>query len=251
MRKLVSLILVVLLLLAVPLTAFAAPDPVTDNAGLLTESQDRELSSLLGKPGIGTLCVVTLKSFDDEAVQHYDGENIEDYAERWAKNAGVGVVFMISMEEGKWCITAAPEYRPVINDSVIEKIASVCVPHLQAGNYYEAFAIFAKRCTVYLEGFDPSQSQKEGNGIFGRILICLVIGLAAGGITAGIMAGKNKSVMAKRNATSYVRRDSMVLKASRDIFLYHNIVKVPKPQNNSSSGGSSSGGARSTRSGSF
>lgn len=251
MKKLISFLLVLLLLAATPLTVLAAPDPVTDNAGLLTEEQDRELSSLLCEQGIGSLCVVTLESLN--------GENIEEYAERWAEQSGVGVLFMISMEERQWCITAAAEYKSVIDVYVIDEISARCLPFLKSGDYYEAFATFASCCNGYLESYIPGEvypneglpGNSGGSQItLGRILVCLLIGLAAGGITAGIMASKNKSVRAKNNASDYVRSGSMHVTLSRDIYLYHNITRTPKAQNNSSSGGSG-GGSRSTRSGSF
>lgn len=258
MKRIISLLLVLLLLGAVPLTVFATPDPVTDTAGLLTPEQDRELSSLLYEQGIGTLSVVALKSLKDEYGWQYPGEDIEDLAERWAESAGIGVLFMIDMEERQWCITAAAEYESVIDVYVIDEISAECVPYLKSGDYYEAFVTFANCCNGYLEGFVPGQSDPvEGNpensgksGItFGRIVICLLIGLAAGGITAGIMAGKNRSVRPENHAANYVRSGSMNVTASRDIFLYHNITRTPKPKNTGSSGGG--GGARSTRSGSF
>ena len=257
--KKVIIFLLALLLLAVPLTVSAAPDPVTDTAGLLTEEQDRELSGLLCESGIGTLAVVALESLKDEYGWQYPGEDIEDMAEHWAESAGVGVLFMIDMEQRQWCITAASECRSVIDVYVIDEISAQCVPYLKSGDYYGAFVTFANCCNSYLEGFTPDQSvPTEGNPVnagstgitFGRIAICLLIGLAAGGITAGIMAGKNKSVRAKNNATDYMRSGSMQVTLSRDIYLYHNITRTPKAQNNSSSGGSG-GGSRSTRSGSF
>ncbi len=260
MKRIICFLLVVLLLVAAPLTVFAAPDPVTDNAGLLTEAQDRELTSLLGEQGIGTLCVVTLQSLDDDVVWGYNGKDIEDYAEHWAEQSGVGIVFMISMEERQWCITAAAEYKSVIDVYVIDEISAECLPYLQSGNYYEAFVTFANCCNSYLEGFVPGKSAPDefnpgnsGNGGigFGRILICLLIGLAAGGITAGIMAGKNRSVRPRRSAAEYIRSGSMNVTVSRDIYLYHHITRTPKPQNNGHSGGGGGGGSRSTRSGGF
>lgn len=244
MKKIISFLLVFLLLAAMPLTVLAAPDPVTDNAGLLTEAQDRELSSLLGEQGIGTLCVVTVDSLG--------GENVEDYAENWAETAGVGVVFLIAMQERKWCITSSAEYEGAIDGDAIDAISAQCVPYLSDGDYYGAFAVFAETCGYYLEGYEPyvpsdGDVETEGGG-FGRFLICLIIGLAAGGITAGIMAGRNKSVRPKNSAADYVRSGSLQVTVSRDIYLYHHITRTPKPQNNSSSGG---GGSRSTRSGSF
>lgn len=233
-------ILLVLLLLAAPLTVFAAPDPVTDNADLLTDQQEWELTQLLGEYGIGTLCVVTLESLN--------GENIEPYAENWAETAGVGVLFMISMEERRWCITASGAYEHMIDGYVIDTISAQCVPYLRAGDYYGAFTAFAKECGYYLEQGENVYSGSS-DSVVGRILICLLIGLATGGITAGIMAGKNKSVRAKHSAADYVRSGSMKLTVSRDTYLYHRITRTPKPQNNGSGGGG--GGSRSTRSGGF
>lgn len=251
MKKMISLTLVVLLLLAVPLSVSAAPDPVTDEADLLTDQQEWELTQLLGEQGIGSLCVVTLESLD--------GENIEEYAEYWAETAGVGVLFLISMKERQWCITAAAEYKPMIDIYVIDEISAQCQPLLKSGDYYEAFATFANCCNGYLANDVPGEANPSeglpGNSggseiTLGRILVCLLIGLAAGGITAGIMAGKNKSVRARNNASDYVRSGSMHVTLSRDLYLYHHITRTPRAQNNSSSGGSG-GGSRSTRSGGF
>ena len=259
MKKIISLLAALLLLASVPLTVYAAPDPVTDTAGLLTQEQDRELSGLLCEQGIGTLAVVALESLKDEYGWQYPGEDIEALAERWAESAGIAVLFMIDMEQRQWCITASAEYKQVIDVYVIDEISAQCVPYLKSGDYYEAFVTFANCCNSYLEGYVPGESDPiEGNpensgksGItFGRIAICLLIGLAAGGITAGIMAGKNRSVRPQNSAASYVRSGSMNLTISRDLFLYHNITRTPKPKNNTSSGGGG-GGGRSTRSGSF
>ena len=245
MKKTVCLLLVVLLLLSVAVTAFAAICPVVDMAGVLTEEELRQLIQMLAPYGNETVQIVTVESLE--------GENIEVYAENSAEETGVGVLCVVAVQERKWCITSSAEYEGAIDSDVIDAISAECVPYLSEGDYYSAFAVFAEECGYYLEGYEPYEPadddvDTEGGG-FGRFAICLLIGLAAGGITAGIMAGKNKSVRPKNNAADYVRTDSMVVTVSKDTFLYHNIVRTPKPQNNSSSGGG--GGSRSTSSGSF
>lgn len=242
MKKIICLLLV-LLALALPLSVSAAANPVVDEADLLTDEQEYELTQLFGEQGINVLCVVTLKSLD--------GEDIEDCATDWVESSGVAVLFMISMEERQWCITSAPEYEGAIDGFAIEQISAQCQPYLSSGEYYEAFATFAYCCEGYLDGYVPGEHVSGGSGGgFGRFLICLILGLAAGGITAGILAGKNRSVRPQGSAANYVRSDSMRVTVSRDIFLYNTVTRTPKPQNNSS-GGSRGGGSRSTRSGSF
>ena len=242
MKKVSSVLIALLLLIfSTMATVFAAADPVSDMAGLLTQEQETELTSLLLEQGIGTLCVVTVDSLE--------GEDVETYAENWADSTGVGVVFLVAIQERKWCITSSGAYEGAIDGYVIDCIGDICVPYLSSGDYYGAFVAFSKECSYYLDGYDPDEQQSSENTGFGTFLVCLMIGLAAGGITAGIMAGKNRSVRQKDNAADYVRRGSLTVNVSRDIYLYHHVVRTPKPQNNSSSGGS--GGSRSTRSGSF
>ena len=239
MKKWICVILTVLLLSSLSLTAFAAVCPVVDMAELLTSDEQTQLIQALAPYGNRAVQIVT--------VQTLDGRSVEDYAENWAEN-GIGVVFLIAVQERQWCITTSGDYEAAMDGDVIDLISAHCVPYLQNDDYYGAFSVFAQECGYYLEGYDPAASGTESGGGFGRFLICLLIGLAAGGITAGIMAGKNRSVRPQNSAASYVRSGSMQLSMSRDIFLYQHVTRTPRQQNNSGSGG---GGSRSTRSGGF
>ena len=64
------------------------------------------------------------------------------------------------------------------------------------------------------------------------ILICLAIGFVIALIVCGILWSQLKSVRFKNSASDYVRRDSLVLTLSRDIFLYRNVTRTPRPKNN-------------------
>lgn len=245
MKKVLSFFLVLLLILAVAMPAFAAICPVADMAEVLTEEELRQLIQMLAPYGNKTIQIVTVESLE--------GENIEVYAENCAENTGVGVLCVVAVQERKWCITTSPAYEGAIDGDVIDLIGAECVPYLTEGDYYGAFTVFAEECGYYLDGYVPGEPDDDlddqGVGGFGRFLICLVIGLAVGGITAGIMAGKNKSVRPRHSAADYVRSGSMNVNVSRDIYLYHHVTRTPKPQNTGSHGGG--GGSRSTRSGSF
>ena len=242
MKKWICVILVMLLLVSLSVTAFAAVCPVVDQAGVLSAEEQDQLVQMLLPYGNRAVQIVTVDSLE--------GQTVEEYAENWA-DGGIGVVFLLAMQERKYCITSSADYASAVDGDVIELIEAQCVPYLQQDDYYGAFVIFAEQCGDYLQGYDPAATGDEdgaGGGVFTRLLICLLIGLAAGGITAGIMAGLNRSVRPQNSAANYVRSGSMQVRVSRDIYLYHHITRIPKPQNNSSSGG---GGSRSTRSGSF
>ena len=239
MKKLIC-VLLVLLLMGTAVTAYATadPEPVIDLADLLSSEEAGRLSNALSAYGSGVLCVMTLPSLD--------GQDVAEYAERYAEEHDIGILLLISMQERQWCITASGAYERVIDGPVIDRISAQCVPYLREGAYLEAFMVYARECGYYLENYDPAEV--TGGGVK-RFIVCLVIGLAVGAIAAGIMAGKNKSVRPKNNAADYVRSGSMHVELSRDIYLYHHVTRTAKPQSNGSGGGG--GGSRSTRSGSF
>jgi len=63
-------------------------------------------------------------------------------------------------------------------------------------------------------------------------LVCLLIALAISGTIMLIVRSKLKSVHAKRTACDYTRNGSFRTTNQSDIFLYNNIVRIPRPQNN-------------------
>ncbi|MCL2356720.1 MAG: hypothetical protein FWC70_06135 [Defluviitaleaceae bacterium] len=63
--------------------------------------------------------------------------------------------------------------------------------------------------------------------------ICFVIGAAISGAIMLIVRSKLKSVKSQRSACNYTRSNSFRTTNKQDIFLYNNIVRIPKPQNNS------------------
>jgi uncharacterized protein len=126
-------------------------------------------------------------------------------------------------------------------------MGEILVEYLRNGEYFEAFLQFPELAEeAYLAGESGDKSVLEKPKNYGKtIAICMAAGLAIGGIAAGIMAAQMKSVKPQKDADSYVRQGSMSMRSSRDIFLYSNVSRTPKPQNTSSgrSGGGSRGGA--------
>ncbi|MCL1878444.1 MAG: hypothetical protein FWF80_06270 [Defluviitaleaceae bacterium] len=75
--------------------------------------------------------------------------------------------------------------------------------------------------------------------IFG---ICIGIGAAISGAIMVAVRSKLKSVKTERTACNYTRGGSFRTTNQKDTFLYNNIVRIPRPQNNS--GGRRGGGMR-------
>ena len=77
----------------------------------------------------------------------------------------------------------------------------------------------------------------EKFNIFGSIIISLVVGAVIALIVTLIMKGQLKSVRYQSAASNYLKAGSMKVTLSREFFLYRNVSKIKKADNNS--GGSS------------
>ena len=158
-----------------------------------------------------------------------------------------GILYLVSLTEGEWYILTNGECYYRIPDHISQRMGEILVEYLRDGEYFEAFLQFPELAKeAYLAGETGHKSVLEKPKNYGKtIAICMAVGLAIGGIAAGIMAAQMKSVKPQKDADSYVRQGSMSMRSSRDIFLYSNVSRTPKPQNTSSgrSGGGSRGGA--------
>ena len=67
----------------------------------------------------------------------------------------------------------------------------------------------------------------------------MLIGLAVAFVITAMMKSQLKSVRFQSEAANYVKKDSMKVTQSKDLFLYRNVDRREKPKESSSSGGSS------------
>ena len=65
-----------------------------------------------------------------------------------------------------------------------------------------------------------------------NLAFCVIISLVIGGISVGVMASGMKSVRHKGSAADYVKEGSLDLRIHYDRYLYHTIIRRPRPRNN-------------------
>ena len=248
MKKLFSVMLVLILVLSMTVSVSAATDQfVYDDAGLLTAEETASLTARLSQLSDtydAQIVVATISSAQgndvDAVLNHlYDnagfgyGENLD------------GVLLLICMDPREYRILSNGYCAAAIDPADIDAIGSVIVNDLTDGNYADAFDTFAEKCDYYLDGHLNGFSFNFGM----NLMIALTVGLIAGLITAKSMKGQLKTVHKKNEAKNYVKAGSLKLHTQNDVFLYRNIQRTAKPkENNTRSSGSSS---RSTGGGSF
>lgn len=243
-KQLFSLLLCFLLFLGVALPTNAYSSYVNDEAGLLSNSEIAELeilcSQFRSEYGMD-LALLTVNSLRGKTPMVY----ADDYYEA---NYGIdGILLLISMENRDWYISTAGTAIEAFSDSDLADIENGLLPYLSDGAFYDGFCYFISDAEYYVN--DESVSD---------LTAVLFMTIPAGAIIAGIvlliMRATMNTKQAQHNAASYENEGSYHLRINQDLFLYSNVSKRPKPQNNTSGSTthrSSSGRSHGGRGGKF
>lgn len=230
MRKILCFLTVLLLVVVVS----AAPQLVVDNEALLTSQEESKLEDMLSQVRDQwqiDVVVVTAGSLDGKTARAY-ADDFYDYG-GYGED---GILLLVNMQAREYWISTSGDCIG-IEDEISDSFAM----YLSTGDYYDAFTDFADQCGAAMEEYREGE---RGSPVI-PILICLGIGAVVGLIVTCVMTSQLKSVRSKPTAGDYVVSGSLHLTHSHDLFLYRNIRRTPKPQNNGShrsSSGRSHGG---------
>ena len=219
-----------------------------DGADLLTAAEERSLIERLDSVSEAykvDIIIVTVKTVgnytSDQYIEMIYDENNFGYGENRD-----GVLLLITMREREYRILSNGFGATAISLDDIDFIGDYISYELSEGYYADAFHLFIDECEYEING--------EINGFpfeFGiNLCISLVIGLIVALIVTGIMRSKLKSVGMQLAATEYVKKGSMHLTMSNDLFLYRTISRRKK-ETDSSRSSRSSGGSRNVGGGKF
>ena len=248
-RKITTLILALLLCVSLAVSVSAAGETAVlyDEADLLSAAEEAQLNAKLlevSQTYNAHIIVATIPSMDggdiDQYVEHvYDSMNFG-----YGQNHD-GVFLLVCMDPREYRILSNGFAADAISMGAIDGIGDAIVSDLSYGYYADAFHIFADECAYYLGSYIYGQPFDLGS----TMAVSVVIGLILGLIVALILKGQLKSVRRQNAAHVYVKPGSMEVTIHRDLFLYRNVTRTRKANNNSS--GSRSGGSRSVGGGSF
>lgn len=235
-----AMVLAVVLCLS-PLCAAAVAPLVADEANLLTDAEETALQSQLYKMYIQeefSVVVVTVEDIGNDtpadfAAAYYDSH---DYTRN-------GSLLLISMAERDWYVLTHGDGSRLLPQRKVDRFADCFLPALRQGDYAQAFTAFASAWEDRLADANEADGNTEPSmGVL--VLVSLGVGLVIAFITVSVMKGRLKSVRFQNEAGNYVRAGSMRVTQALDLFLYKQVTRTPRPQNNSSqsSGGHSHSG---------
>lgn len=253
-------------LLATPVLAEesskVSKDYVVDNADLLTQTEENELSEKLQDISDELqfdVVVVTTNSIGSKTATEY-ADDYFDYNGYGRGSNNDGALFLVDMGDRKWAISTSGYGIEAIVDSALDDMEEEIVPYLKSGDYDGAFNEFADLTYDIVNDAKNGKSYsnsttsttKNHKDIGTNLIVAFSIGAGISLIIILVYRSKLKPVKFQKEAKEYIVPGSFNLRRSDDVFLYFNITKVPIPKNNdsddsgsfhSSSSGSSHGGS--------
>ncbi len=228
---------------------------LVDEADLLTDSEESELSDLLDEISERQqvdVVVVAVNSMDGATAMDY-ADDFYDYNGYGLGSGRDGILLLISMEERDWCMTTRGYGITAFTDAGQEYMSEQFVSDLSLGDYAAAFTNFANLCDDFITEakagtpYDIDHLPDESFSLVGGLVLSFGIAFIISLIATGIMKGQLNSVSSQSAANNYIKQGSMQLTKKSDLFLYKKVNRVRKQENNSSSsssGSSHSGGSR-------
>ena len=222
-RKLISLMLSLICLMAWVLSAEAKGSFVQDFANIVTGEEEslltRSCQSVRDSHGVDVVILTTPELY---------GRPAQDFADDFYDNNGYqadGVLFLVDMGSRQWHISTAGTAIQMLSDRDLEDIEDTVIPYFAEGRYYGGFARFLKILPGYL-------SNDEGSGI--NILLSLGAGACIAAVVLLIMGSTMNTKQPQRSAYNYEVEGTYHLRTHQDLFLYSNVSKRAKPKNNDS-----------------
>ena len=222
---------------------------VIDEADLLTDSEETALVEKLTEVSHGCnaqIVIATIASMDGGDIDAFVDYLYDSMGFGYGENHD-GVLLLVCMDPREYRILSNSYAGVAIGPDQIDTLCDVVEFYLSKGNYATAFTLFANECEDYLAYYQEGSPFKAGKSF----MISLVIGIIAGLIVAFVMKRQLKSVRKQDSAHVYVKKDSMRLNYSRDMFLYRNVTRTKKQERVESTSSGSGDTARSKGGGSF
>lgn len=243
-KKIISFLFCILILSTIAFPVQAASSHVLDYAGLLntTEIQllSEKTSELQAETGLDVVLLVIPnlmgKSAQSFADDFYDNN-------RYGEN---GVLLLLDTGSRQWHISTSGTAINALSDGDLMEIEEKVISYFSQNRFYDGFCRFLDILPYYLTNSDGSSFS---------VFISLLIGALMAGIVLLVMRSTMNTKKSQRSAASYETEGSYRLRTNQDLFLYSNVTKRPRPQNNPSGGSSvhrsSSGRSHGGRGGRF
>ena len=259
MKKILSLVVLVLIIASLSFTAFADFEnpSIVDDAGYLMQSEFASLTEKLDKVRNEydfDVAIYTESDMTSDTAEA-SADDIYDYNGYGAGENDDGIMLYICFDTREYHFTTHGKGLGYFNSNGLAYLESKVVPYLSENDYYEAFEEYIETTDELLQmakdGKPYNEKQYSMKYLFGVIIVCLIAPLLIAFWMMKRKLKKMKTAVENDYAANYIKPGSMRIDTSRDLFLYSRITKTEKPKSNSGTHTSSSGRTHGGRGGSF
>ncbi len=260
MKKFISLILMILLCFALASPVMAAEfenPPLVDEAGYLTEEEFEDITQRLEvlrqkynfEVAIYTEVYLSAETAQDAA------DDIYDYKGYGGGEGDDGIMLYICSDTRQYHFTTYNYGRTAFTDNGLIYLEGKVVPELAEDDYYEAMKLYAVHAGELLEMAANGEPYDKNpiEYVIMVIAVAAILPLIVAFLMMIIKLAKMRTAVKQDYAANYMKKNSMNLEVSRDMYLYSTVTKTEKPKSdsNGSSHKSSSGRVHGGRGGSF
>lgn len=272
MKRWILLSLCLVILISSSLSVSASPSKIVDDAGLLTDDEAAKLEEkarTLADIYKMDVVIVTVWSLDGKSSEAY-ADDYFDYNGYGIGDDYSGVLLLLSMEYRDWAISTTGNAMYALTDYGIQSVFSSISSYLSEDEYYLAFDSYLDALEPYFQAYatedpiDGNTSSYDGPGTYipgsrdeivyypeqsnfnqyvKKFLVALVIGIIVAAVVLLIMRSRMNTAKPQKGARSYMMPGSYSLNRQQDLFLYSQLRKVRRSENNSSNCGGHGGGS--------
>ncbi len=219
----------------------AAETIIQDDAGIITDNEERELNKLCNK--ILKEYNTSVYIWTDSSISGSDefGYMMEQFVAAYPSKDVI--ILMTGMHPGDriYEVQAYGAAQDMINNKRCGKILDYMYNDMSNGNYYSAMQVFCNKSYKYM-GRPPKFDSIIFSPVF-QLIMCLIAGIIPVTIIAYNSGGRTTT-----NSHTYLDINNSKIIGSFDRYTHTTIKRTPKPRNNSSSGGGGSSGGGSSHS---
>lgn len=245
MRKRTGYLLLMLLLLLVPVSAWADKTTVDDQAGLFSQEEKQELTDRIVE-----LTADWNMDFVVVTTEDAEGKTSEEYADDYYDYNGYaedGVLYLIDLDNGSVWISTAGKMIRYLTDERIDAVIDAGYDNLKAKNYADGILEMLNETENYLKDGIPSDqynydtetgeiSRYRSITVYEAIGAAVIALLCGGGFAAAVLG----SYRLKRKTYRYPYESRAKVHFTRrdDQFRHRSITQRRIPREPPSGGGS-------------
>ena len=274
MKKLLTMMTVLCLLLALSLPVFAADTPyIADHADLLTEEEEASLSLMMAEAASELDCGIYLVTV--ESYLFYDTTPQKAAEALYIEQTMLGnvpqdgILLMLSMIERDYSLITYGEYaEAVFSDDVMWDMEDRFLRYFGQNDWYYGFSYYISDAITALVDFNMAAQEQYGdayngyydpgvpdvvvrvNGIEPEIWLAVFGGsMAVALIVCLVMKAGMRTARKATHADAYIPQGGVELRVKQDLFTHTTTHVIHHPKSNG--GGSGGGGGFRGHSGKF